>query len=449
VGECPKSVYMLNTVSDNSSQSSVVAIRFACDSCSRRDALRFDALDRRNEVLRAMRATRAISSAQLRRALARPLGLHPGRRYVSVHPSAFFNWVVRGLRKTYGATGLRSGGLRIDTTLDSHMQQIADGALAKWLTSDTDPSGALVAIDPHSGGIRALATIVPGGRRLRFNLATQSRRQAGSAFKTFTITAAIEHGIPLNSVWNGPPSLTIPNPRCFTGINTPWTVHNFADETAGTMTLLSALAHSVNTIFAQVALRVGPRNIVDVAHRLGVRSPLKPVCSITLGPEGVSPLELTAAFATLAAGGIRRDPQDVRRVTTAERAVLRLPSGARSRRRPGDRGSGHVRVDRGNQGRHGRRRRSGPSRRRETGTAEHEKDAWFCGFVPQLAACVWIGYPHSEQPMTSVDGFPPVVGGSVPTRIWHDFMVAALKGVPVIRFPTVPANQLRVSGTRR
>src|SRR5258707_2702846 len=88
------------------------------------------------------------------------------------------------------------------------------------------------------------------------------------------------------------------------------------------MTLLDAIAHSVNTIFAQVALRAGLDNIVAVAHRLGIRSPLKPVCSITLGPEGVSPLEMTAAFATLAAGGVHHDPEDVRRVTTREGTVL-------------------------------------------------------------------------------------------------------------------------------
>jgi penicillin-binding protein 1A len=79
----------------------------------------------------------------------------------------------------------------------------------------------------------------------------------------------------------------------------------------------------------------------------------------------------------------------------------------------------------------------------KTGTAENESDAWFCGFVPQLASCVWIGYPAAEIPMTSLDGFSPVVGGSVPARIWHDFMVPALAGVRVIPFPTVPADQLR------
>jgi penicillin-binding protein 1A len=278
---------------------------------------------------------------------------------------------------------------------------------------------------------------------LQFNLASQSRRQAGSAFKTFTLTAAIEQGIPLSSVWNGPPSLTVPDPRCMNGA-TPWTVHNFADEAAGTMTLLDAIAHSVNTIFAQVALRAGLHNIVDVAHRLGIRSPLTPVCSITLGPEGVSPLEMTDAFATLAAGGVHHDPEGVRRVTTTDGSVLGPPHTAARRvitaqtaRTVAYALSGVIKGGTGIAADPGRPAAG------KTGTAENESDAWFCGFVPQLASCVWLGYPRAEIPMTSLDGFSPVVGGSVPARIWHDFMVPALAGVRVISFPTVSADQLR------
>jgi penicillin-binding protein 1A len=398
---------------------------------------------RRNAVLRAVRRIGAISPAQLRRARARPLGLHPGSRYMSVKAPAFFDMVVRGLRRSYRPTIVRRGGLRVQTTLDPRLQRMANQALHAWLTAAGDPAGALVAIDPRSGAIRALTTLVPGGRPLRFNLVTQSRRQAGSAFKAFTLTAAIEQGIPLTSVWNGPPSLTIPNRRCMTG-TTPWTVHNFADETAGTMTLLDAIAHSVNTIFAQVALQAGLRNIVGVAHRLGIRSPLEPVCSITLGPEGVSPLEMTAAFATLAAGGVRREPKEVRWVTTREGKVLRRASppakrviSAQTARTVAYALSGVIRGGTGTAADPGRPAAG------KTGTAENESDAWFCGFVPQLASCVWIGYPAAEIPMTSVHGFAPVVGGSVPARIWHDFMVPALAGVRVIRFPTVPAYQLQ------
>jgi penicillin-binding protein 1A len=322
---------------------------------------------------------------------------------------------------------------------------MADQALRAWLGAEGDPAGALVAIDPRSGAIRALTTLVPGRRLLRFNLASQSRRQAGSAFKTFTLTAAIEQGIPLSSVWNGPPSLTIPNPRCMNGA-TPWTVHNFADEAAGTMTLLDAIAHSVNTIFAQVALRAGLNNIVGVAHRLGIRSPLTPVCSITLGPEGVSPLEMTDAFATLAAGGVHHDPEDVRRVTTREGRVLRRRHGTARRVIRAQTASTVTYALSGViAGGTGMAADPGRPAAGKTGTAENESDAWFCGFVPQLASCVWIGYPAAEIPMTSLDGFSPVVGGSVPARIWHDFIVPALAGVRVIPIPTVPADRLRAT----
>jgi hypothetical protein len=107
--------------------------------------------------------------------------------------------------------------------------------------------------------------------------------------------------------------------------NGPWVVHNFADEAHGTMTLLQATAFSVNTIFAQVVMRVGPQRVVDAAHRMGIESPLQPVCSITLGPEGVSPLDMTAAFATLAARGIHHRPEALARVTAADGTVLARP----------------------------------------------------------------------------------------------------------------------------
>jgi penicillin-binding protein 1A len=399
---------------------------------------------RRDEVLRALQSTGAISPAKLRRALERPLGLRPSRRYTLIRAPGFFDHVTRELRRRYGNRRLRAGGLRVQTTLSVRLQKAADAALARWLHAKSDPAGALVAIDPYTGGIRAMATRLPNGRRLRFNLATQSRRQAGSAFKTFTLTTAVAQGVPLSSVWRGPPSLTIPNRRCMNGAER-WNVHNFADEAAGTMTLLNAIAHSVNTIFAQVSLRVGLHNIVEMAHRLGIRSPLKPVCALTLGPEGVSPLEMTNAFATLAAGGIRRYPEDTRRVTGYGGEPLRWRHGAakrvissRTARTVTYALTGVIKAGTGMAADPGRPAAG------KTGTAENFRDAWFCGFVPQLASCVWIGHPKAEIRMTRVAGFSPVVGGSVPARIWHDFMVRALEGVPVSGFPTVPANQLRV-----
>jgi penicillin-binding protein 1A len=392
------------------------------------------ALARRNEVLAAMRSAHSISASQYRAAAATPLQLHPGSRYSRVRAGAFFGYLLSQLQRRYGARA-EYGGLHVDTTLNSRLQLLAETALAGWLHTPADPAGALVAIDPRSGAIRAMAVSVRGGAPLRFNLASQSHRQAGSAFKVFTLTAAMEQGIPLSSVWHGPPSLTIPSRRCLNA-NGPWTVHNFADEKAGTMTLAQAIAHSVNTIFAQVVMRVGPAHVVDVAHRMGIRSPLKPVCSITLGPEGVSPLEMTTAFATLAARGIRHDAHAVNTVALPSgRMIARLrPRGTQALTQSvADRVTtaleGVVRGGTGTAANPGRPAAG------KTGTAEGFKDAWFCGYVPQLAACAWIGYPHAEIPMQNLDGFAKVVGGSVPARIWHDFMVPALAGQPVQPLP--------------
>jgi penicillin-binding protein 1A len=400
------------------------------------------ALARRDEVLRAMLAARYISPARYRAAVRRPLHLAPGRLYGTIRAAPFFDYATRELVGRYGRRRARRGGLRVVTTLDPRLQRLADGAIGSWLSLPSDPASALVAIDPSTGAIRALTAIAPGHQRLRFNLASQSHRQAGSAFKTFTLVAALESGIGLDSVWRGPSSLTIADRRCMNATG-PWVVHNFADEGHGTMSLLQATAFSVNTIYAQVALKVGPAKVVDVAHRMGVRSPLQPVCSITLGPEGVSPLEMADAFATLAAGGVHHDATALERVSGADGRVLgRLdPKGNRVLARGiAQRATyalaGVVRAGTGTAAYFGRPAAG------KTGTAESFKDAWFCGFVPQLATCVWVGYPQAELPLLNVDGFGQVFGGSIPARIWHDFMSRALANTPVRPLPVPSAGQL-------
>jgi penicillin-binding protein 1A len=276
---------------------------------------------RRGEVLAALRASGEISPSRYRAAVRSSLHLRPSRRYTAVAAQPFFEYSRRELVRRFGRWRARHGGLRVVTTLDPRLQRLATRAIKGWLGRPADPAAAVVAIAPSTGAIRAMAVSAPGHRRLAFNLASQSRRQAGSTFKTFALTAAMEAGIPLGSIWKGPSSITIPNRRCMNA-NGPWVVHNFADEGHGTMTLLQATAFSVNTIFAQVVMRVGPQRVVDAARRMGIESPLEPVCSITLGPEGVSPLDMTDAFATLAARGIHHRPQALARVTASDGAVL-------------------------------------------------------------------------------------------------------------------------------
>jgi penicillin-binding protein 1A len=401
---------------------------------------------RRDAVLAALRDAGQISPARYAAAIRHPLRLMPGRRYRGIRHAVFFEAARKELVRRFGPRRARRGGLHVRTTLDERLQGLADRALGDWLRAPTDPAGALVAIDPATGAVRAMAVHMPNGRHLSFNLATQSRRQAGSTFKTFTLAAAMEAGIPLGSVWHGPSSLSIPDRRCRTG-SQGWVVHNYADETAGTMTLLQATAHSVNTIFAQVALRAGIAKVADVARRMGIRSPLVPVCSLTLGPEGVSPLEMTDAFATLAARGVHHPPELLQRVTASGGAVLARLRGT------GDVALAPDAADRVTyalagvlRGGTGTAAYFGRPAAGKTGTAEGFKDAWFCGFVPQLAACAWIGDAAAETPMAYVDGFAQVVGGSVPARIWRAFMEPAVSSLPVLPLPTPSAGALGTSG---
>lgn len=391
---------------------------------------------RRAEVLAAMRRARHISAAQLRAALAAPLGLRPSHRYTTIRSGTFFAAARDELVRRVGAGRARHGGLHVQTTLSPRLEHAAQQAIGSWINAPAGPSAALVAIDPHDGAVLAAAARTPGVRGVRFNLATQSRRQAGSAFKTFTLATALEQGISLHSVWNGPPSLTIPDRRCLNA-NGPWVVHNFADESSGTMDLIGGIAHSVNTIFAQVAVRVGPASIVRTARRMGVRSPLVPVCSITLGPEGVSPLDMATAFATLADGGVHHAPRFLRSITTpAGTQLLGRPRGDRALP-PGVASEVTYALSAVIRGGTGTAADIGRPASGKTGTAENSADAWFCGYVPQLAACVWMGHSQAEIPMASVDGFAPVVGGGVPARIWHDFMTRALAGTPALPMPQV------------
>jgi penicillin-binding protein 1A len=396
---------------------------------------------RRTEVLAAMVSNGDISVARYHKALRAPLGLVRRRGAHYARPSDFFSYVTAQLERRFGPERAETGGLRVETTLAPRLQRAAQNAIASHLRTPGDPAAALVAIDPRTGAIRAMASLVPGRRQPLFNLATQAHRQAGSAFKTFTLTAALEDGISLDSVWSGPPSLTIPDPRCLNA-NGFWQVHNYADEAAGTMPLLQAITHSVNTIFAQVVVRVGPDRVAEVAHRMGITSPLQPVCSITLGSQAVTPLEMTDGFATLADRGVRHAPFAVASVQGPRGLLLDRTSG-RARRAVPQRVADEVTyalqhvITEGT----GTAAAIGRPAAGKTGTGENFQDAWFCGYVPQLATCVWVGYPQGEIPMTNVEGFPEVFGGSIPALIWHDFMATALERVPVGSFamPYTPA----------
>jgi penicillin-binding protein 1A len=286
---------------------------------------------------------------------------------------------------------------------------------------------------------------------MQFNLATQAHRSTGSAFKPITLATALSQGVSLYSTFYGPPELFITDPQCATGPNSgPWDVHNYADEAAGTMNLLDATANSVNTIFAQLISKVGVRNVEAMAHRLGITSSganFKPVCAMTLGSVGFTPLELTDVYATFADGGVHHAPQAFESVREPSGKVIKLSTAAQRILAPNVAAQltyalqGVVQHGTGTAAALGARPVAG-----KTGTAENFQDAWFCGYVPQLATCVWVGYPGGEIPLNNIEGVSQVIGGSLPAEIWHDFMRPAVANLPLVQFPHANLNGTQING---
>jgi penicillin-binding protein 1A len=409
------------------------------------------ALARRNEVLRAMWKNGYITAAKLRSATRKPLLVRPGHLYSQLHQPNFFGWATQQLAERLSQRQVELGGLKAKTTLDRRLQGLALHAVTSVLNTPTDPAAALVAIDPRTGAVKAMIDYLPSGRRMQFNFATQGHRSTGSAFKPITLATALSEGDSLSSTFYGPSQLYITDPQC-RDKNGPWDVHNYADEEAGTTDLLGATANSVNTIFAQLIAKVGVRNVKAMAHRLGITSSgdnFKTVCAMTLGSVGFTPLELTDVYATFANGGVHHAPQafvSVRGPTGKLIPSMKLTTNGQ--RVLGPNVAAELTYALRGVIEHGTGTAAAISRPAagKTGTAENFVDAWFCGYVPQLATCVWVGYPGGEIPLYNVEGVYQVFGGSLPAEIWHDFMGPAVANLPVENFPTPTLNGTPING---
>jgi 1A family penicillin-binding protein len=403
---------------------------------------------RRNDILQRMAELGFISQAEANELETSRLKVVKAKRRTITQTSYFNQYVSDQLVKSYGYDTTFEGGLRVKTTLDRDMQRAAEAAVSRNLSTPGDPAAALVAIDPRTGEIRAMVGGANCNKR-KFNLAVQAHRTTGSAAKVFTLVGAMEKHISLDSTWTGPPDLVIEDRRCM-GPDGPWEVHNYADESAGTMSLASATAHSVNTIFAQLVTVVGPSKVVDVMHRMGIQSKLQEVCSVTLGSQPVTPLEMTSAYATLAARGVYRQPHSISTIGTATGESM-FHADTTGRRVLGQNVADLTTntLEGVIQGGTGTAANIGRPAAGKTGTAQDYVDAWFCGYTPQLAACVWIGYPKGEIPLHDIEGFANVFGGSIPAMIWHDFMSTALQRLPVLSFhaPDFSTNDVFPEGT--
>jgi penicillin-binding protein 1A len=230
-----------------------------------------DALERRDEVLRAMLDNGALTRRQFASAIAdRDLHLVPGRLYSRIREPYFFSYVRDQLIAEYGANTVRTGGLKVYTTIDPRLQVAARKAIIDTLSAPTDPASALVSIDPATGAIKAMAAVTPGTSGNQFNLVAQAKRQAGSTFKMFVLAAAVNEGIdPESTYYVSGPFHYQPDPY-----SPAWNVSTYDHTYLGSTSIANATLHSDNTVYAQLTLDVGPKKVAEMAHRLGVRSPL-------------------------------------------------------------------------------------------------------------------------------------------------------------------------------
>ncbi len=401
------------------------------------------ALVRRKEVLQALLVANAITAQQYAWAVKQRLRLKPGRIYENIKQPYFFSYVIDELESVYGANAVREGGLRVYTTIEPKLQRDANIAIRETLNEPNDPAAAIVSVVPGTGAITAMTAVIPGNKHNQFNLAAQSARQAGSTFKTFVLASAIEKGIdPDSTYYTSAPFTCTTGPWCAGDYEAgkPWTVHTYSDTYAGTISVTSATLQSDNTVYAQLTLDVGPAYVWRMAKRLGVHLTQKPVASIGLGSLSVSPLDMAAAYATFADGGIYAKPTAIRKVILPNGNVDKTAGwGTPQTKRAVSAGvAWKVTQILGENALYGTGSGSGDGihpNAGKTGTTSDHADAWFDGYTRDLSTVVWMGYPNGEIPMTDVHG-EAVAGATFPVPMWHLYMDAAEKGKPARQFQT-------------
>jgi penicillin-binding protein 1A len=397
------------------------------------------ALARRNEVLQAMQKQGVITTSEYQSALATGLDLHPGHKYSRISQPYIFDLVKQELEDRYGVNTIQNGGLKVFTTIQPQLQAAAQSAVDSCSVcySGGGPASALASVDPSNGKIVALASTQRYSANSQFNFAAHAHRQPGSSFKVYDLTTAIKQGVDPNSTFydgSSPKTLQIDD------AGSTWTVNN-AEPGGGVYPLTQATWDSVNVVFAQLGLDMGPENIARTAYEMGITSPLgvkgphdipckggahcfiPPADAIGGLSVGVTPLEQADAYATLANGGVHHDPTAIDKVVFPGGNVDE-PSGSRGKRVltqgqaydvtkvlegviTSGTGAGYTYM--GCQSEAGK-----------TGTSEDLSDAWFVGYTPLYSTAVWTGHPLSR----ASTGF----GGPTSGPIWRSYMEAAQGG---------------------
>ena len=399
------------------------------------------AKERRALVLRRMVDEGFVTASEAEAAAASELGAKA--RPIKGPRTPYFVEYVKSLilsDERYGQTidqriqVLFQGGLRIETTLDFKLQDVAQKAARTILDLKDDPDSALVSIDPKTGAVIAMV----GGRDFgeeKYNLAVQGRRQPGSTFKPMTMVAALAAGVPPTQPYNAKATIKVTDQA-----GKPYEVSNYDRRGRGFIDMREATAFSVNTYYIQLIDQIGPEAVVEMSRKLGIETELQPYTSLALGTIEVTPFEMASAYATLAANGRYCEPFAITKVLDATGAIVHRGEPACQQvidpsiaalatdilREIPERGTGRA------NGRIGRPVTG------KTGTTEELSDAWYAGYTPQFATVVWIGFRGSRTPLRNIHGLPSVFGGTLPAMIWKEFMLAAHDDLEVEQFPPPP-----------
>ncbi len=384
------------------------------------------AMQRRNIVLERMQEAGYIAEAEAEAARNLPLQLKPSvpKKLYSDTPY-FTSYVQQQLSRLVSREALEMGGLTVETTLNPIWQKAAEKVTSDAVKNIGPYEGfqqaALVSIDPSNGEIRAMV----GGtdfRSSQFNRATQAQRQPGSAFKTILYTTAIATGMsPWTSYLDAPYYIDGYKPE------------NYNKKYSGWLTLREALTNSVNIVSVKLLIDIGFDPVIKMAREMGIKSKLLPTYSLALGASEVNLLELTSAYGVLANGGKFNEPHGIRRILDRKGNVIYDVDF--KARRVVDQSTvaivtwmmqGVVSSGTGRAAQLSDRPVAG-----KTGTSENSRDLWFVGFIPQVVTGVWLGNDNNS---------PTWSASSTAAEVWHNFMVVAVKGMPVKTFPDLPPN---------
>jgi 1A family penicillin-binding protein len=378
-------------------------------------------------VLGRMKDLGWIAQQDYDNALKQPIKLGKIRSFQGSALPYVTNAVAQEIAKKFGREALLKGGMRIQTTVDTDFQRMAESTVSKWHNrlrgqGLSKNQIALVAVDPRTHFVKALVGGVDP-KTSEFNRATQAFRQPGSAFKPFVYYTAFATGK------YGPESTVYDSPVSYRDGDGWYHPRNYDSSYGGAMSIRTALKLSRNIPVIKLGKAVGMNKVVETCRTLGIMSPMEPVTSLPLGAIGMTPLEMAGAYATFANYGWQSPTTIIARVTDSNGNVLldNTPKPQQvldpwasaavvdTMRSVINDGTGkNAAIDRPAAG--------------KTGTTSSEKDIWFVGTVPQLTTAVWVGRDDNR---TLASG---ATGGTMVAPIWRDFMLRALKGVPVEKF---------------